>query len=92
MPPLMPSTMSDAEDSALRCERLTKLAWAIPSSKDPDYDKAYYNALRAAHRPHLTDEDFAKVVKTERTVLERIAFIEGRTIKATTEVDEDIYE
>jgi hypothetical protein len=68
--------LSALEDSALRRNQLMHLALAMPTSKDPEYDRKYYYALRAAHSLHLTESDFAELRETEQLVAKRIEFIQ----------------
>jgi hypothetical protein len=62
------------EDSALRRAQLVRLALAIPTSKEPVFDREYYYELRKAHRPHLTESDYAELREVEAHVGEVIDF------------------
>jgi hypothetical protein len=69
--------MSPTLDSLLRREQLVELALKLPASEAPTYDKAYYYALREAHRPHIRPEDWGVVRSVEELVGRRIKFAAG---------------
>jgi hypothetical protein len=69
--------MTPVLDSLLRREQLVELALKLPASANPTYDKAYYYALREAHKPHITTADWGVLRSVEEVVGRRIKFLAG---------------